>query len=517
MVNLDAAAKFKNADIFYKVSNIQIKYGLYDKALETVNRGLSFSDDMMLVTNKVDLLERFGDYDARDALAQQVIVGQREHYSGMSLEEKLNYNYLLIINEENASAIANYLKILESGVEDSYWAGIYNNIGWAHLNLYDYANAKLYCEKSLEFEPGDSNILSNLGNSHYGLEEYETALGYFDEAILRDPFNPYAIFGYASTSQKLENYDAAINVWTQYVDMFPMDRDGWKGLYGCYLMIEDLDGQEKCLEALVSLAPAERTYAYDTLIVQLELGNIIDRYEMTSVYRKAAGDFEADKLFADFSYNYVSDVDGTGLYNELLSNYALTYSEYASLAVDLYYLDDLELMDSVLETVEENLSREERLEIEAYLYYYDEDPERLMNVALEIVNINPESGYGYEYLGDAYYFIGDYEQAAVNYGLAVTYSEDSLYSSQAQVDALILFGDIKQANHLNVEFIESYPEYAYGYVNQARIAMKMGSNEAAVEHLITAMTLSDYLENIFETYEELAPLKDRPELESIGR
>ena len=157
------------------------------------------------------------------------------------------------------------------------------------------------------------------------------------------------------------------------------------------------------------------------------------------------------------------------------------------------------------------------MQIEAYLSYYDEDPEKLMNAALEIVAINPESGYGYEYLGDAYYFVEDYEQAAASYGLAVMYSEDTYYSSQAQVDSLILSGDVEQANQVNAQFLETYPDDAYGYVYQARIAMKMGTTEAAVDQLITAMTLSDYLENIFETYEELAPLKGRPELESIGQ
>ncbi len=65
-------------------------------------------------------------------------------------------------------------------------------------------------------------------------------------------------------------------------------------------------------------------FAYDKLIVQRELGNIVERYVMTADYREAAGDFEAERLFADFSYNYVSDVQGVGLYSEILSKDALT-------------------------------------------------------------------------------------------------------------------------------------------------------------------------------------------------
>jgi len=333
--------------------------------------------------------------------------------------------------------------------------------------------------------------------------------------MLADPYNSFAIFGYASATQELEDYDSAIDVWTKYVEKFPMDMDGWTGLYDCYLAIEDVDGQDKCLEALVSLAPAERTYAYDALIVKQELGQLSDPNKVIWNYREAAGDFEADWLIADFTYNFISEDQSLPLFEALLSYDALTYSDYSALAEDIYYLNDADLMTRVLDTIETNLGREERLEIEAYLYYYDEDAEKLLNVASEIVEINPESGYGYEYLGDAYYFAQDYENAAASYGLATIYSEDPYYSTQAQVDSLILLGDIVAADRVNAQFLASYPDDAYGYVYQARIAIKMGSVEAAVDQLVTAMTLSDYLVDIFDTYLELAPLKDRPELAAI--
>ncbi len=518
MINLDAAVKYEMGSVIYEVSRIQLMYGDYVSALKTIDRGLEFSNDLRLVINKIKLLERLSDVEARDALVQSVITEQSNNYSNMSLDDKLNYNFLLISNNENEQAIQNYFEIIESnvGIGNEYLNGIYNNIGWAYLNLSDFENAKIYCNLALEYDPEDSLALSNLGNSYYGLDEMQSAFEVYEKSMQLDPTNTYAVFGYASSAQDLEKYDLAIDTWNLYLEGLPMDIDGWNGLYQCYLSTEDLEGQAQCLEMLISLVPDNRSYAYDHLVVQQEIGNSIDPYEMTANYRAAVGDFEANRLFADFSYNYVSKDQGSSLYNAMLSS-ALSYSEYAALAEDVYYFEDDTLFAHILNVTEETLSREERLKIEAYLYYYDENPETLLAVASEIVAINPESGYGYEYLGDAFYFSNDYARAATTYSLAATYREDPYYALHAQVDCLILLSRLEEAEALNAQLLELYPDDAYSYVYQARIAMKMGTTEAAVDQLITAMSLSDYLDGILDTYEELSPLSGRPELKSIGQ
>lgn len=174
------------------------------------------------------------------------------------------------------------------------------------------------------------------------------------------------------------------------------------------------------------------------------------------------------------------------------------------------------MLELVLGKVEEIFSREARLEIEAYQYYYAEDTLKLSEVASEIIEINPESGFGYEYLGDAYYFEMDYESAATNYGLAVLYSEDTYYSRKSQVDCLILLGKINEAKQLNEQFLEIYSDDAYGYVYQARINMKMSQEEAAVDDLVMAFSLSNYMDHIFETYEELSSIEGHPKLDDFN-
>ena len=517
MINLDAAEKHQNTDVLYGVSKLQIMYGEYGKALETINRAMTFSNHVGLIANKVNMLERLGDYEGRDALLSQVLSEQQARYPEMDIEEQLYYNYLLISNFENELAIENYMTLLSSELADPYLDEIYNNIGWAYLNLYDYDNALIYCTKSLEITPDDSITLSNLGNCYYGLGDYESAVTYYEQSMNSDPYNSYGIYGYASANQYLENYDDAIFGWSKYIELLPGDVDGWDGLYACYLATEDLAGQENCLATLVGLAPDVRSYAYDYLIVQQELGNPIDPAVSLAGYRDAMGDFEADRLYADFTYNYVSDIEGATLYEDLLTYQGLAYTDYSALAEDVNYLGDADLLARVMDAAEGELGREARLEIEAYLYYYDEDAEQLIKVASEIIAINPESGYGYEYLGDGYYYAGDYAKAAQNYGMAVLYNEDAYYASGAQVDLLILLGNLTEAQRLNQLFIEANPDDAYGYVYQARIEMRSGETERAVTNLVTAISLSDYLDGIFDTYEELAPLKDRPELSSIGQ
>ncbi|MCA0386587.1 MAG: tetratricopeptide repeat protein [Firmicutes bacterium] len=517
MINLDAAEKHQNTDVLYGVSKLQIMYGEYGKALETINRAMTFSNHVGLIANKVNMLERLGDYEGRDALLSQVLTEQEARYPEMDIEEKLYYNYLLITNFENELAIENYMTISSSIYAEPYLDEIYNNIGWAYLNLNDYDNALIYCTRSLEITPDDSITLSNLGNCYYGLGDYESAVVCYEESMNSDPYNSYGIYGYASANQYLENYDDAIIGWSKYIELLPDDVDGWDGLYACYLATEDLAGQENCLTTLVGLAPDVRSYVYDYLIVQQELGNPIDPMVALAGYRDAMGNFEADRLYADFTYNYVSDIEGAALYEDLLTYQGLAYTDYSALAEDVNYLGDADLLARVMYAAEGELGREARLEIEAYLYYYDEDAEQLIKVASEIIAINPESGYGYEYLGDGYYFAGDYAKAEQHYAMAVTLNEDAYYARRAQVDTLILMGKLDQANQLNHQFIDAYPDDAFGYVYQARIVIKNGSIEKAVDYLEKAISLSNYLGDIFDTYEELAPLKDRPELSSIGQ
>lgn len=337
MVNVDAAAKFKQDTVLYTVSNIQFKYGEYEKALNTVNQALEFSNDLNLVANKIKFLELLSDYGSKDTLVKQVISEHSEQYPAMSLDEKLYYNYLLISDGHDREAIRNYTEILNSNVDSSYLEVLYNDLGLAYLNLNENENAKIYLTLSLNSNPDDSITLSNLGNSYYGLNDFQRAFELYTQAIQTDPYNTYAIYGYASAAQELEKFDTAVDTWTTYLDLLPMDMDGWIGLYAGYLSLEDLEGQKKSLEALTALAPYDKSYAYDQLIVYHEMGILTDSREVTKSYREATSDFEADWLIADFTYNYVSAEQGISLYETLISNDELEYSEYSSLAEDIYY------------------------------------------------------------------------------------------------------------------------------------------------------------------------------------
>lgn len=517
MVNLDNAYKHKLDKVFYTVSNIQIKYGQYEQALETVNRGLEFSNDILLVTNKVDLLNRKGDFASRNTVVEAFVDENFDLYTNMSLDEKMSFNYFLVSNDYNELAIQNYLDILEWSNDYSILGTIYNNIGWAYLNLNDFETAQTYCETAIEYAPEDSTMLSNLGNCYYGLQDYEKALLMFDKAIKYNPNNTDAIYKFGTVANELQKYNLAIDFWPKYVTLLPSNIEGWTGYYVSAAAIEDWNTVKNCLDAMVSLAPDEWDYAYAQLIVQQKLGTLTDPYEVITSYQEAAGVFNANWLVADFTYNYISTENGLMLYETMLTDTTLSYSQYTALAERINALGEGTLLSNVLSAVEEYFNREDRLKIEAYLYYTDKDVENLFEVSTEIIEINPESGYGYEYLGDAYYFKEDFETAALNYELATLYSDDKYYSRKAYVDCMILLDRTEEAEQLSKKFLKDYPYDAWGYVNHARIKMKMWVVESAVKHLVTAMSLSNDLGGIFETYEELASLKDRPEFKSLNQ
>lgn len=515
VINLDSALKEKQLNVLYIVREIQTKYGEYEKALKTIDMELELSYDMPTMLEKIELVGKIDNDFTQEVVLDQVIDKQARQYQNLGLEEKLNYNYLLILNNQNLEAIENYKEILLWNTDVSYLGTINNNIAWAYLNLNDYVNAKIYCNIALKYDADDSIALSNLGNSYYGLDEIQKAYDTYDKALKIDPENAFGLYGLASAANDLEKYDVARDAWIKYVALKPKDVDGWDGLYDCYLVNQDLDGQNECIENMILLDPTNSRYTYDYLIIQHEMNSFIRPNRLVSAYRKAAGDFKADSLVAYFTYNYLSVDDSLKLYEDLVEKYDLTYNEYLSLAGDVYYLGETPIYESVLNKIEAKLGREDRLEIEANIYYEDEITYKLLEVTKELIEINPKSGYGYEYLGDAYYFKKDYENAEANYDIARHYVENPAYSMMARVDCLILLGATERANHLNLDYIASYPDDEYGYIYQARIEMKKGHEKEAIEQLLIANSISDNLGNVIEYYEELAPLKNNSSLKSF--
>lgn len=512
VINLDSALKEKQLNVIYNVREIQTKYGEYEKALKSIDMELELSYDMPTMLEKIELVRKIDNNFTQEAVLDQVIEKQARQYQNFGLEEKLNYNYLLILNNQNLEAIENYKEILLWNSDNSILGSINNNIAWAYLNLNDYVNAKIYCNIALKYDPNDSIALSNLGNSYYGLDEIQKAYDTYDKALKIDPENAFGLYGLASAAIDLKKYDVAKDAWIKYVALKPKDLEGWSGLYECYLENQDLKGQKECVGNMINLDPTNSRYTYDYLIIQHEMHSFIRLNQLVSVYRKAAGDFKADSLVAYFTYNYLSVDDSLKLYEDLVEKYDLTYNEYLSLAGDVYYLGETPIYESVLNKIEAKLGREDRLEIEANIYYEDEVTYKLLEVTKELVEINPKSGYGYEYLGDAYYFKKDYENAEANYDIARHYIENPAYSMMARVDCLILLGSTERANQLNLDYIASYPDDEYGYIYQARIEMKKGHEKEAIDQLLIANSISDNLGNVIEYYEELAPLKNNSSL-----
>ena len=514
MVDLEAAEKHKLTKVFTTLSNIQVIYGLYDQAFSTLDRGMACSDNLDLFMYKLKLYDRLDDKESYKILVDQMVEEQSARYPSMLFKDKMIYNYALITSIYGKQGLDQLFELLDTNISYTETGQVISYIGLAYFYQNDYENGKYYSEMALDVIPEDSDTLLNLGGYYQAQGDYETAFNYYNQVLQRYPDNADAIYRCAVAAYEQDNLDLAVDYFSKFVTLRPNDVEGWTGYY---ISTEDPELQKNCVDALVSIAPDDRNYAYYQLIVEQKLANPRDPYEVIMAYQEATSPFDAKWLVADFTFHYLSEVEGISLYRDLIENVTLSFSDYVDFVNNIGSLGNSVLLAQVLNQVEAAHGAENRYILEAYVSYYTSDIDSLMNASKKIIKINPQNGYGYESLADSYYFRKDYVNALSNYLLAVQYRDEPYDSSKAVIDCLILLDRIEEAEALSEQFILDYPNDAYGYVNHARIKMRMMIVESAVKHLTTAMSLSNNLNGIFEVYEELAPLKERPEFKSIAK
>lgn len=117
----------------------------------------------------------------------------------------------------------------------------YNNLGYAYCLLDKYDLSKYYLEKALAIEPNDAIEHSNMGNTYVALEQYEEAMKHYDLSLEYDSKFSYAIYGKASLYYNQNEYERALELFNQYLDQIPDDRDAIDYLIYCNLYLNHLD------------------------------------------------------------------------------------------------------------------------------------------------------------------------------------------------------------------------------------------------------------------------------------
>ena len=105
------------------------------------------------------------------------------HALVLDAEVKLEAEETEVAHRLLRSAVADFEAVIK---QVPTWSWAWNNLGYAHYKLGDFAPAQRYYEKALKLEPGYPRALVNRGNISYSLEDFRRAIEDYTDAIEQD-------------------------------------------------------------------------------------------------------------------------------------------------------------------------------------------------------------------------------------------------------------------------------------------------------------------------------------------
>lgn len=188
------------------------------------------------------------------------------------------------------------------------WAGGYNNVAAALLELKQYDEALTWVEKAIEKDPTYKKALNVKGLIYYDQEQYTDALTAFEEAISADSEYNSAWYNKGRTLRLLENYDEAIVAFDKAISIDPEYKYSW---YMKGLTLSDQEKYTEAIEAFDKAIAIDPNYKYAWAFK----GNALDDIKK---YQEAVDAFD-EALRIDPKYDYALSKKGTtlilGLYN----------------------------------------------------------------------------------------------------------------------------------------------------------------------------------------------------------
>lgn len=181
----------------------------------------------------------------------------------------------------------------------------YNNLGYGYLCLEDYTLSIEYLNQALRTEPNYSYEYSNkayaLGNQY----DYEEALKYYDLALKEDEDDGYAYYGKGVIYYDQGNYEAASEEFETYLEFEPTDIDAMSYLTYCYHNSNETDLALKYLDNTIKLNREE----VDLYLVKADLYEQAKSYEEAENYiENLTGLFpsnvEVQINLSEFYYNH---------------------------------------------------------------------------------------------------------------------------------------------------------------------------------------------------------------------
>jgi len=158
----------------------------YDKAISDYEKVMELSQE-----NKEFYLEKIADIEFERGNYKKAIkyYSQVIHINPKALNSYFNLARSKSQLGDHEEAINVYKTLLKSEKEvdqntNFLWGTIYNNIGYAYLNLGNFNKAQEYIEKAVKLEPGEVYIWGSLAELYFNKGEYEKCFEAADKSVI---------------------------------------------------------------------------------------------------------------------------------------------------------------------------------------------------------------------------------------------------------------------------------------------------------------------------------------------
>lgn len=506
-------------DSLVELADARLYYGDYQLALDVSDAALNIGDSLYVRIIKYHALRELYLYDEAYTLVSDTVWIYEDQEGFLEDYDLVNLYFCYILDGRYQEGFDGYYSIVQTyeGM-DSHDAKtqyadeigldiVYNNMSWASNLMGDYENGVKYANLSLLLKPDDSITLNNLGDAYTGLYEFDRAIEAYQNALKFDENNVDAYYGLA-LAYSVVDPDSAELTWEKYLKFEPYDEEAWYQLY--LIQEETLEGtfKPKALETLVKLDPSNIDYAKELMKHYLVFTDRLNADILLNEFRDYNGEYMGLILEGYYHLELFDPDSAYDAFSDLLYDYDLSFWDAFYISIALYQYHDRSYFDDYMDEVAYVYGDLNRYELEAEVYYDQEDYEGLYDASMGMIDSDVTYGYGYEMLGDSQYFMGLYDRARQYYEKAERIDGSTHYLLAQLFHTYIYLEDYEMAQNYKEVLIANFPDSNDLKVGIARLAIKDGDRTKAISVLKEVFYNNPYYVWVLFNYPELEPFQE---------
>jgi tetratricopeptide (TPR) repeat protein len=168
----------RKIDLYLVLASIYEDINEYDKAIESVNRGLKEdNENKELVFRLGVLFDKSGNKAACLEQMRKLLVLDPDHAEAL--------NYIGYTYAEQGVKLDEAMELIEKALSLKPDSGyIVDSLGWVYFQKGDYEKALYYLERAVQLTPDDPTINEHIGDVYFKKKDYKRALKMYNKSLL---------------------------------------------------------------------------------------------------------------------------------------------------------------------------------------------------------------------------------------------------------------------------------------------------------------------------------------------